>query len=309
MVLFKSSAAGAGSADLAETFGATHRTAPPSNRGATVVCPGHEQDPLVRHVAAAVAHAENPSSSVPPSIESLQPATGERMTLAANRMLLSQLCSAGHPLAPRVRYLEIGAYRGSSLAAAVAGNGASLSRADSVDSFEEFIEDGFTPEQGKELVLGVGVRAAQGGRTEVNVHNLDFRDPGLIEGLKAQGGGGEGGGGVGVYLFDGPHSRTDHADAFLLYDGVMEDTFIAVIDDWSLSPVREGTRDAFSLLGYRVLYQRLVSPPSYGAFIKSADLWHSGIGVFVLRKKSGGDDAEEDTEEEGCRLLGDAEFI
>lgn len=57
---------------------------------------------------------------------------------------------------------------------------------------------------------------------------------------------------INVYFVDGPHDRNSHYAAFARLDPILDDTFVAVIDDWRWEEVRHGTQDAFRDLRYHV---------------------------------------------------------
>mmetsp|Transcript_7970 Transcript_7970/g.16038 ORF Transcript_7970/g.16038 Transcript_7970/m.16038 type:complete len:531 (-) Transcript_7970:39-1631(-) len=236
----------------------------PSSRGVTLFCPTDETHPLVTHVINAIKFAESSGRISDIKFD------GKAMTKKGNRLLLNFLCSSAHPFSPH-RYLEVGAYRGSSLVSCLSGNQGALERADSIDSFVAHMDEGETPEVAADFVRNAANAVAEG--TPFDLEMRDFRDGEMIVDI-----GGKSAGSIDVYLFDGPHSRRDHSDAFLRYDSIMSDVFIAIIDDWNLKPVRLGTQDAFKTLGYKVLYQRQVY--DYDG------TWHSGIGVFVIQRNS-----------------------
>lgn len=85
---------------------------------------------------------------------------------------------------------------------------------------------------------------------------------------------------VNIYFYDGGHARQDQANAFLYYNNILDDVFIAIVDDWNWDDVRNGTFDAFKELGYQILYE--VSLPSDG----NGDIskWWNGLYVAVIRK-------------------------
>lgn len=232
-------------ADENQSSPATH----PNDRGVEdVLCPSH---PLVSLAVKANKYAVGLDDFEDPGANSLDSTT--HMTARSNRRLLNYLCKHN----PNgTRYLEIGALKGSSLAACLDGNKASVRHAHSVDSFVEF--DG-----GPDAVH----RAAQPHDVPYTLHQTDFRDPSLIASLRD----------INVYLYDGPHSHQDHADAFLLYKDVFAPTFLAVVDDWNFPQVRSGTEHALSLLNYTVLYQRRVIHHT-----DDRSFWHNGIAFFVL---------------------------
>ena len=63
---------------------------------------------------------------------------------------------------------------------------------------------------------------------------------------------------INVYVYDADHSKLAHEKAFTYYNDVLDDLFIAVVDDWEWEDVRQGTFNAFDKLGYVVLYQNKI---------------------------------------------------
>lgn len=238
---------------------ATH----PNLRGVEeFACPDH---PFVHFAIKANKYAQAIEDYADPGVSSLD-RNEIHMTARSNRRLLNFLCGGGrkeaHPSGSSITYLEIGALRGSSLAACLDGNRGSLASASSVDSFVEF--DG-----GPDSVH----RAASPYGIPYTLYQNDFRDPVVVEDMLAAGRL------VDVYLYDGPHSHQDHADAFLLYHPVFSSTFFAIVDDWNFPQVRAGTRTAFEQLNYTILYQRRVAHPT-----QDRHFWHNGLAFFVLKK-------------------------
>lgn len=237
-------------------------TASPSDRGIEdFACPNH---PMVQFARAATAFAQALDDDKDPGLSSIDP-NATHMTARANRRLLNFLCG-GRGTA--LHYLEIGALRGSSLAACLDGNRGAIDHAHTVDSFVAF--DG-----GPAFVHEAARRHA----VPYTLHETDFRDADLVADLARRNHF------VDVYLYDGPHAEADHADAFLLFDPVFEPTFFAVIDDWNLPQVRAGTKRAFDVLNYTTLYQRRVVHRPDGRHS-----WHNGIAFFLLRKPGYGND-------------------
>ena len=58
-----------------------------------------------------------------------------------------------------------------------------------------------------------------------------------------------------IYFFDGHHSEEHQYSAFKLYDPLLSDVFIAIVDDWAWPDVKMGTHRAFNELRYQILYK------------------------------------------------------
>ena len=192
-----------------------------------------------------------------------------------------------------VKYLEVGSYKGSTMAAAICGNGAAIQRADSVEDFSEF--DGAAARD----LLRKNVRKCESSAVEessrrksrkqrmfveggsgsppppppppfagVTFHESRFQNPALLKGGLADSG-------FNLYLYDGPHAEQDHYDALALLLPALADEFVLVVDDWAWLSVKGGTRRAIAELGLEVLWGAEAAGPD----------WHNGCFVGVFRKK------------------------
>ena len=85
---------------------------------------------------------------------------------------------------------------------------------------------------------------------------------------------------VNVYFYDGGHTATTQEKAFTYFNPILDDLFIAVVDDWNWDCVVEGTFMAFDKLRYEVLFD--IALPANG----NGDLenWWNGLYVAVIRK-------------------------
>ena len=80
---------------------------------------------------------------------------------------------------------------------------------------------------------------------------------------------------INLYFYDGEHYPLSQEKAFTYFDQIFDDTFIAVIDDWSVTLVAESTYGAFEKLNYTVLFQ---------ATLPASRKWWNGLHVAVIRK-------------------------
>jgi len=156
------------------------------------------------------------------------------------------------------RYLEVGAWKGSSICSALFGNKAT---ATVIDNWSEF-----------------------GGPKEECIHNISHivgqndvticdADSFSINFSKIPGP-------YNIYLYDGCHKRESHEMALTFYQNVLDDVFIFVCDDWNWRHVREGTYDAIKKLGLFVEYAR----SQYTKDNEMKESWWNGICALVLRK-------------------------
>ena len=83
-----------------------------------------------------------------------------------------------------------------------------------------------------------------------------------------------------VYLYDGYHDVESQYNAFIHFDSVLDDVFIAIVDDWNWAAVRAGTSQAFDKLGYHVIHSMELSSDG------NADWqgWWNGLYVAVVAK-------------------------
>jgi hypothetical protein len=84
-----------------------------------------------------------------------------------------------------------------------------------------------------------------------------------------------------IYFYDGNHFYDSQKKAFTYFDSVLDDEFIAVVDDWNWDYVRKGTLDAFSELGYIIVGSWELISSKEG----DPNSWWNGLGVFVIKKK------------------------
>ena len=85
---------------------------------------------------------------------------------------------------------------------------------------------------------------------------------------------------VQVYFYDGRHDEVDQIQAFTYFDSILDDVFIAIVDDWNHHPVQTGTRLAFEALGYTV-YQEWILPANFNGDLEQ---WWNGLYVAVIKK-------------------------
>ncbi len=80
---------------------------------------------------------------------------------------------------------------------------------------------------------------------------------------------------IDIYLYDAGHEKIDQEMAFTYYNNIFAKTFIAIVDDWALDEIREGTFNAFDKLNYDILYE---------CEIPSGDDLGNGQYIAVIRK-------------------------
>ncbi len=177
------------------------------------------------------------------------------MSSAKNRHLLNNLCSLRG-----ARYLEIGVWKGSTLASAGYRNQISVTAADNWSQFKG-------PRESFERICRDFVR-----------NELTFFDEDCfklsLDKLPGK---------YHVYFYDGEHSYDSQYRAFKYFDSILEDTFIAIVDDYNGDDVQRGTQDAFRDLGYRVIFEEYLPTPGKENAVTSS--WWNGFYVALVKKR------------------------
>lgn len=173
-----------------------------------------------------------------------------------NKLALLNL--AAGCLGPDEVYLEIGAYRGTSIIAASLGhNDKSFV---TVDNFSEFA--------GSRSELEKSLRLAD--RRNVSIVEADVSK--LLAEIQPFTGS------VGVYFYDGPHKYRHHWQALSLIEPHLADEALVIIDDASAPQVAEANRRYTRGRSQFELLFRLNSPRN------KEPRWWNGIDVFVYRR-------------------------
>eukprot|EP00614_Pseudopedinella_elastica_P002870 CAMPEP_0172606108 /NCGR_PEP_ID=MMETSP1068-20121228/26292_1 /TAXON_ID=35684 /ORGANISM="Pseudopedinella elastica, Strain CCMP716" /LENGTH=372 /DNA_ID=CAMNT_0013408711 /DNA_START=148 /DNA_END=1266 /DNA_ORIENTATION=- len=236
---------------------------------------------LVEHLRLSIVNARWGVSRL---LSKPQVLTIEGMSDDRVRHLLNNIC-----MAHGTRFIEVGSWRGSTMASALAGNEAAVDLAVAVDSWEDSRADS--------MLFGSGVVSMQAfvenvnsaaqstdGRSLVNVVWKDFRALTGADWAKVETDKGIAEARFNVYLFDGPHEREDHFDALALMLPRLTRTFVYLVDDWNYEPVQQGTFEAYAALGLRVVYDEVAGG---GRLNGVAGPWHNGFYVAVLEKNQG----------------------
>jgi hypothetical protein len=208
---------------------------------------------MIRRVQFSVLWGEYGRSKITNDIINL-----EGMSSAKIRHLLNNMGNF-----PGTRYLEIGCWKGSTFISALFHNKENIISASAIDNWSEF-GGPYTEFQinCKKYITDIPYT--------FYLHDCFKVLPNTF--IKEK---------INVYFYDGGHSTRDQANAFLFFNNVLDDVFIAMVDDWNWQQVRDGTFKAFDTLGYKVLYE--TSLPA--RFAGDKDLWWNGFYVAVIRKK------------------------
>lgn len=181
----------------------------------------------------------------------------EGMSSPKVRHFLNNLCSNRN-----TSYLEIGVWKGSTFISALYHNEENVIHAIGMENWAEFEgprEEGI--QNCKTFISKVNHSLIEADCFTVNKKEL-FNKP------------------VNVYFYDGNHDQSSQEKAFIYFNDVLDDLFVAVVDDWNFEKVSKGTQEAFEKLHYQVLYEEVM--PSYR--VNDAQEWWNGLYIAVIRK-------------------------
>ena len=211
-----------------------------------------EEEKLISNVQNCIANAQLGKSGLPKKVLEIDGMSSDKV-----RHLLNNLCAL-----PNTSYLEIGVWKGSTWISALYGNSNVITSAVAIDDWSEFN----APK--KEFFKNISkfLRSRVGRFYSENAFDLCkdqiFKKP------------------VTTYFYDGNHSALSQELAFTYYNDVLDDVFVAIVDDWNFYEVPLGTYAAFDKLGYTILYE-MILPAGYNG---DRDNWWNGLYVAVIRK-------------------------
>jgi hypothetical protein len=204
---------------------------------------------LIEHVQKSIAHAQLEISKLSSDILSLEGMSSNKI-----RHFLNNICSL-----PDGKYLEIGVWKGSTFIASLYEN--KLTNAIAIDNWSEF----HGPKEDFQKNITKFLPATSHTFYETDCFNFDVNTiPQKIN----------------IYFYDAGHTRVEQRLAFVHYNQIFEDTFIAIVDNYNWTQVQEGTQMAFKELQYNVLFEQFLASD------KRADAagWWTGIYVAVISK-------------------------
>lgn len=212
-------------------------------------CISIDRNVLIEHVKKSISNGEKGISNLTPEILNIEGASSAKV-----RHFLNNLCNF-----PEVHYLEIGLWKGSTFTSALYNN--NHIKAIGIDnwSHEARPRDDFFK----------------------NINHIKHKNFNIIENdsfsvdvssLKDK---------FNIYFYDGDHSKESQKLAFTHYNQVLDEVFVAIVDDWNWYEVRQGTREAFSELNYKILFD--IELPA--ALIGDPNQWWNGLYVAVISKK------------------------
>jgi hypothetical protein len=213
---------------------------------------------LIRHLTLSYRNAEAGRSRLPQEILDLGGMTG-----SYTRHFYNNLCSL-----PGARYLEIGSWKGSSIAAALYGN--QMECCVAIDNWSEF--------GGPKEEFNAVFKKYKGANNATAIES-DCWDPALIASLTPNR--------FNIYMYDGYHSEQAQYDALIKYLPCLDNTFIWIVDDWNAPAVRDGTLRALEDSKVTVLWRqetRLTWDNSHTEMTLAKRTWWNGIAIFVIQK-------------------------
>jgi hypothetical protein len=205
---------------------------------------------------AALRAAIDGRSKLPVTIRAIKGMSGQRYRTLINTLI---------EVFDRPRYLEIGSWPGSTVAAAIYGNSV---HALCIDNWSEF--------SGTKEQFLTNIEKATSSSTVLHLIEQDFRE--VHYGALGK---------FNVFLFDGPHSEVDHRDGILVVQPCLADRFVLIVDDWNWLNVRIGTMRGLLAAKCRVessVQVRTTNDNTHPSLAFEASDWHNGYFIAVVCK-------------------------
>jgi Methyltransferase domain len=209
----------------------------------------HQADILKQAIAEARGHIPDRPSLQVRQIEGM---SGQRYRTFINAYM--------RLLGDNARYLEVGSWKGSTLASAIEGNGG---KAVCIDNWSLF---GGPKEEFSRNIQSIQTN------TELRVIEADFRkvDYRAI-------------GKFNVYLFDGPHEEADQYDGVMLAQPALANPHTLIVDDWNWRQVRLGTLRAIHDSDWRIAHCVEIRTTGSDPIVSGgASDWHNGYFIATL---------------------------
>lgn len=83
-----------------------------------------------------------------------------------------------------------------------------------------------------------------------------------------------------IYFYDGNHTYESQKKAFTYYNPILEDRFIAIVDDYNRIEVKQGTQDAFRELKYTIEYEHIELTNMEG----DPESFWNGLYIGIIKK-------------------------
>lgn len=183
------------------------------------------------------------------------------MTGKKTRHFYNNLCSL-----PDARYLEIGAWKGSSSISAMYMN--PQCKATIIDNWSEY--NGSPSELVSNIDTYIPYKANY---TFINEDCFFLSEP-----LRMK---------YNIYLYDGAHDEEAQCKAITRFYEYLDDVSIVIIDDWNYPPAEKGTWKGFDTVGAKIIYKEEIKLTTNGSHspmdLAARDFWN-GMAVFVIEK-------------------------
>ncbi len=222
---------------------------------------------LTLHAATSLGNAVKSKSNLPQVLTELTTING--FSGRKFRLFMNNIASKKD-----LNYLEVGVFCGSTIVSALFNNIDKIGAVYAIDNWSEFKDyvdpketfysniNKWLPDHDKKLNI------MEGDCFSIDKSQIDQK--------------------INLYFYDGPHTEEDHRNAFLYYDDVFDDVFIAIVDDWIRERVRIGTKSAFEELNYKIVAEWIVEPDNFDG-LKGADQpdldWWNGVYIAIIKKK------------------------
>jgi len=165
------------------------------------------------------------------------------------------------------RYLEIGAWKGSTSTSCGYGN-KSISM-DIVDNWSQFNPKGDVK---KIFEKNISRMKKDSGVEKISIHNQNYKKVNLGEKK------------FNLYFFDGPHLVEDQYNAIDMFIDKMDEEFIFIVDDWNWPMVSIGTE--YAIRKNNLLVKKsveIITTESKKRYAQSP--FHNGYAFFILQKQ------------------------
>lgn len=170
------------------------------------------------------------------------------------RLVLNRVARSGK------NYLEIGTWRGSTACSAIDGNDLD---AWLVDNWSEFGGPAGSALKNLSKVLRVN--------NKLSILSEDFTKVDFSAALDSM---------IDVYLFDGPHSESDHIAGAKVIGSLKFNSLVFIVDDWNWVDVRNGTMAGLNQMNLKLIYKIEIFSKGKKRFQYSR--WHNGYCFFLI---------------------------
>ncbi len=184
----------------------------------------------------------------------------EGMSGQSFRYVLNKLISFGDG------YLEIGTWRGSTACSALNGN-----------QIDAWLIDDWSEFGGPATSALSNISKFVSKRSRLSIVSQDFKLVDYKATITNE---------VNVYLFDGPHSQSDHVEGVKVINSLDFETLMFVVDDWNWKDVQIGTLAGLEQLDAELIYKIEIFPKSTRRFQYSR--WHNGYCFLILENTKTG---------------------